>query len=106
MLSWIVFPIYDLVGASLVRSGASRSPAARVGPHSGTAMRSGLDDRDRLGAGPATKDSNESLSDSDPTADEDDRCKFCLGTNCGNGVLKAARNVAQNSFLKKFIFWK
>ena len=69
LLSWIAFPIYDLVGASLVRSGGSWSSAARVGLRSGDGIPPGSRDRDVLATGAASNDSNESLRGSDPTAD-------------------------------------
>jgi len=106
MLSWVVFPVYELVGASLAGSGANSSPTARISRHAGAALSLESMDRDLGAGGRANEPSKISLFDSDSTAEEDPRCKFCLGTNCRDGVWKAARNVAQDSILKKLIFWK
>jgi RNA polymerase sigma factor (sigma-70 family) len=80
LFSWIAFPIHDLVGASRVRSEALQARGARQAGHRtaghsrvGTLIVAWISDRQ----------STVSLSDADDRDADDERCKRCLGTNCG-----------------------
>jgi hypothetical protein len=83
---WIVIPLYELAGSDFVWG------PGRPGLFNRTAMnalRSGLRvtleavGRDRPPVRETSEESLDPLSDSSAFAQDDERCKRCLGTNCG-----------------------
>jgi hypothetical protein len=103
LFSWIVFPIYDLLGGLRMRTGAFRTHARRGVTRSGDPVASGSR-IDRILAAWMPADDWTALCSGAGDSDDDERCKRCLGTNCG--VDDPPAGAATESFLSALFFWR
>lgn len=105
---WIVIPIYELAGGDFVRKRGIFWPmnhAARSAIRSGLAItldpaRDTAWDRDAKDESPAPDSEVRLSSKSSSSSNDDERCKRCLGTNCGSD------DRAQNRMTLRKSLWK
>ena len=104
LFSWIVYPISDLSGGSLagVQRGVQNTWTLLIatgisGPHAPA------DATDIASLATGIEHSPQGLP-TETSATDDERCKRCLGTNCGTGGSEPLAFRLQKSLLHKLFF--